>query len=75
MPGHNSIHGNMQTLAQQYNRIFDAENDLITQSTDQAIRMLHLQQRMDRNMEEVTTRSNIEKAKHDVMLTIANNIK
>lgn len=37
--------------------------------------MFALQQRVHRDNQEMTTKSNIDKAKHDAAMTISNNIK
>jgi hypothetical protein len=54
---------------------FNAMHDLITQQTKHELQMLHIQQRSDREREVVATRSNLQKAHHDVMMLIANNMK
>ncbi len=70
-----SIRGNMRNIQAAQQRLHDAYSDLMTQNTNHQLKMLHLQQRADRNHEMVATRSNIQKAHHDVMMLVAGNMK
>ncbi|HEX8284503.1 MAG TPA: hypothetical protein VF588_14150 [Pyrinomonadaceae bacterium] len=58
-----------------YTRLYQQMNDIASQNAEHQIKMLHVQQRSDRLTEASTVRSNLQKAKHDAMMNIANNMK
>jgi len=70
-----SISGNLSASDSIQQELYKAHNDIISQNTKHEIQMLHLQQRADRERETSMVRSNLQKAHHDVMMTIAGNMK